>query len=393
MVVVFDENGAARHGASFGAKFSGAENHGDALDIMYESSKADYFIYNTGHIDSLNGNFYGFNVVGCDTTETQSAYLAMLRYDLNTSNIISDSIRIYDGPVSTGKDVIVTELGDTGPRYPHQVIFCGEFLDTINAGGVCDSTWEIASAGGQDGFIGCTDYTLNTMWFYNEGVNLGNFETVEALDFKGTNKVYATGSFMDAPTTHFLSADNPGESYSGVDAGGVSDVGVFVCHFKLNGDSVSAFEADGAGGDINSGTDLFVANNTVFLSGILRSTGLDFDHTTLSRSNLGEEGFIARFRVQTDTFYKRDREQLTKVFLDSELHIYPNPNNGKFEVKFNQESSGIVLIYSIIGETVYLERFVKKNELTFELNLTSGLYFLKLVCNETHEKIPFVITK
>lgn len=65
---------------------------------------------------------------------------------------------------------------------------------------------------------------------------------------------------------------------------------------------------------------------------------------------------------------------------EKQLYIIPNPNNGNFEIDFNQNYiDGYLTIYNFLGKEVFLQKLINTNgeNLYFD-NLHSGIYFCKL---------------
>lgn len=72
-----------------------------------------------------------------------------------------------------------------------------------------------------------------------------------------------------------------------------------------------------------------------------------------------------------------------------EVSIFPNPNNGKFEILTNGIADEVkeVVIYNIIGEQVYYQKF---GELTLNVDLTNldkGLYMMQIYNSDRKEKL------
>jgi hypothetical protein len=70
------------------------------------------------------------------------------------------------------------------------------------------------------------------------------------------------------------------------------------------------------------------------------------------------------------------------------LKIFPNPSKGEFSIKFPDSKSyfdGLVVITSTSGEIVYSNNLMLNNNDTYlfnNLDLTSGIYFIKLINNK-----------
>lgn len=97
--------------------------------------------------------------------------------------------------------------------------------------------------------------------------------------------------------------------------------------------------------------------------------------------------FAANF---TDGLFGDDEEWLLEEEAKNpfEVSIFPNPNNGNFQIITNGEGQvKEVVIYNIIGEQVYYKKF---NELNLSVDLThldKGLYMIQIINNDEREKI------
>lgn len=61
------------------------------------------------------------------------------------------------------------------------------------------------------------------------------------------------------------------------------------------------------------------------------------------------------------------------------LNIYPNPSNGKFKIDFeNQLSTYTIKIYNTLGKLVFENNYFNSKEVELNLNLMSGIYFIKI---------------
>jgi len=85
---------------------------------------------------------------------------------------------------------------------------------------------------------------------------------------------------------------------------------------------------------------------------------------------------------------KNERSNLTNHI----TKLYPNPNNGNFEITLGTKANNEVNIevYNVLGKIVYEG---KVNSLTFGIdisNISSGMYIVKLSYNNTVESLKFV---
>lgn len=84
-----------------------------------------------------------------------------------------------------------------------------------------------------------------------------------------------------------------------------------------------------------------------------------------------------------------DNHELSQ--LETQIMVYPNPNNGHFQIKNNSEISiNYFEIFNIQGQLVYQSPFSGMLE-NIDIKLPSGSYFLKVYCKSSMiEKIIFV---
>jgi PKD repeat protein len=77
--------------------------------------------------------------------------------------------------------------------------------------------------------------------------------------------------------------------------------------------------------------------------------------------------------------------------------IYPNPNNGVFEVKLNTSitDNGVINVYDLIGNLVY-STVIDSNNLVKTINLpnvSNGVYFVKVSSNDSQHTKKIIINK
>ena len=67
-----------------------------------------------------------------------------------------------------------------------------------------------------------------------------------------------------------------------------------------------------------------------------------------------------------------------------ELTIFPNPNNGIFQIQFKLKSPETLLsVYNLNGEIIYSTQLYGKN--TYDINLfelTNGIYYISAIGND-----------
>lgn len=73
--------------------------------------------------------------------------------------------------------------------------------------------------------------------------------------------------------------------------------------------------------------------------------------------------------------------------------VYPNPNQGELKVELGATKNNVkAIVINYLGQTMYAKHFESINEISMNLNLPTGYYFLKLeVENVAHEIVKFQI--
>ena len=91
----------------------------------------------------------------------------------------------------------------------------------------------------------------------------------------------------------------------------------------------------------------------------------------------------------------------TEIFVNStsqnDFEIYPNPNNGNFEVELKNGSNvnAKITIYNIVGKLIY-ENDVNDTTLIKSIklnNVPNGIYFVKLKSNTVNFTKKIIVNK
>ncbi|GAA3771911.1 T9SS type A sorting domain-containing protein [Flavobacterium ginsengiterrae] len=155
--------------------------------------------------------------------------------------------------------------------------------------------------------------------------------------------------------------------------------------------------------NVTSGTDLKQASSTITASNVISSGANAFYHAgssvTLKSGFNAVSGSTAKIYLEgcSNTFAKKalaEESDLNKnVKIDSDgVKLYPNPNNGIFEINLGRIDDTMVLvqIYNILGKEVY-STSSKENIVNINLpNLSSGLYVIKLSGENYNGAVKFV---
>jgi hypothetical protein len=108
-----------------------------------------------------------------------------------------------------------------------------------------------------------------------------------------------------------------------------------------------------------------------------------------------QDGVVTRFNL-TMSIFSGIREYSAKKIFDDKILVYPNPNNGNFNIKFLTSIKGSVsmTIYNSIGQMVAdrnLKDVMKNQEEMFNLdNLTSGIYFINIYSENSQDCVKII---
>ena len=76
------------------------------------------------------------------------------------------------------------------------------------------------------------------------------------------------------------------------------------------------------------------------------------------------------------------------------INIFPNPNNGAFNIQFDTSYTGNLSITNQIGQEVFSEIYYNTTDLKLQLNtLINGVYFLQLNSINGSQTYKFIIVK
>jgi hypothetical protein len=74
------------------------------------------------------------------------------------------------------------------------------------------------------------------------------------------------------------------------------------------------------------------------------------------------------------------------------VNVYPNPNDGTFQIKLNSFiADDVVQIINTLGQIVYEEKISNTNQLTIQSELEQGVYYLRLKNNYSGQTLKVVV--
>ncbi|MFN5346782.1 MAG: T9SS type A sorting domain-containing protein [Bacteroidota bacterium] len=74
------------------------------------------------------------------------------------------------------------------------------------------------------------------------------------------------------------------------------------------------------------------------------------------------------------------------------MNVYPNPNDGTFQIKLNSFiAEDVVQIINTLGQIVYEEKISNTNQITIQSELEQGVYYLRLPNNYIGQSLKIVV--
>ncbi len=149
---------------------------------------------------------------------------------------------------------------------------------------------------------------------------------------------------------------------------------------NLTNDSVEFYLADYRFSD--NAQDYIVKNwQWIDLTSLGNTDSLQFN---LSSSDAGTFGMNTPAFFCVDDFTTSDNFLFTENNFEknSDIKIFPNPNNGNFNVQMSQFENVQINIFNFLGEKVYSNLRANNNE-QLSTNLSSGIYFIKIYSNDS----------
>jgi len=147
----------------------------------------------------------------------------------------------------------------------------------------------------------------------------------------------------------------------------------------------------------DAGTDLF------FVGGGYGDYVSFYPHSQLlfpSSTGSAQLGYVVRGVSSTAFFHKNalgNENDNTLSTLENKVTMYPNPNNGTFNLNIESETNGTlkIVIYNVSGTNVYSKEYNKSSH-SFDQQLsipglTSGMYMMHLTINGTIQYQKFMI--
>jgi hypothetical protein len=179
-----------------------------------------------------------------------------------------------------------------------------------------------------------------------------------------TGDIYVTGYF-DGMSCAFGTTTLTNSNTSG------NNTDIYVAKYSSSGSFTWATSAGGIYEDLTAGITVDGSDNA-YVTGYTKSTTMAFGSLNVAASNGYQDIIIAK--IGNATGIKENNEF-------SEIHVYPNPSNGKIYVKqdpFSDLNGVDLILTNTLGQVIYSKSI---NSLETEIDLSTqpkGIYFVRL---------------
>jgi hypothetical protein len=219
-------------------------------------------------------------------------------------------------------------------------------------------TFYLTSAGEADIFISKLDASGNFLWAKQMGGTFDESGYSIAVDASGN--VYTTGFFEG--TADF----DPGQGTFNLTSVGMTDI--FISKLDASGNFVWAQRMGNQNWDYSNSIAVDASNN-VLTTGFFKGT-FDFDPGpgTFNLTSAGNSDIYVHKLSQPNA-------GLDENFPEQTMSIYPNPNDGKFIIEFQEESN--ITVINSLGATVHRAFYTAGSHSLNLSYLAGGVYLIK----------------
>ncbi|OYT12178.1 MAG: hypothetical protein B6I18_01585 [Bacteroidetes bacterium 4572_112] len=276
---------------------------------------------------------------------------------------------------TAGGLVWVKHMGNDGGEFGTAVTSdpYGNVVSTGYFGGLIDfdpgpGIFNLVSNGGKDIYVQKLSSNGSLLWVKQIGGYLDDMSRSITMDNEGN--LYITGGFSG--TVDF----DPGIGVASINSAGGYDI--YILKLDSLGEFVWVVQMGGT--EDQYGYSIDTDNNgnvysTGFFAGIV-----DFDPGT-GVHNLSCDGiwdvFALKLSQSTGTYVKENDF--------NSLSVFPNPTVGSVNIDLRRFKDVDIEISSINGGIVYSKYGVKEQILNVELNVSPGVYFIRLSSNKYHQ--------
>jgi hypothetical protein len=237
-----------------------------------------------------------------------------------------------------------------------------------------------------DIFLVKYDSSGNIMWAKSAGGN--SFDQGESVSCDANGNVLITGYFKSDTIVfgNTMLINNNINQWSEI----------FIVKYNTSGNIVWATGAGGISDDEGHSISTDI-NGNVLITGMFTSNTISFGTTTLNSANSG--GYANVFLAKMGSSSTGIEQVLERQ--DSNCNIYPNPNTGKFSIKFNVSPTFgeiAIEVLNILGEKVYSEKISSNGSSSFSTetdlsNQPNGIYSVRISSEKENIIKKISITK
>ncbi len=238
------------------------------------------------------------------------------------------------------------------------VYLAGSFYDSI----MVVDTFHLSNAGGSDIFISKLDNNGIAIWA--KTINGTSFESASALKCSLTGETFIGGRYYGSSFTIGTT------TMSNITAG-QSDI--FIAKFDTNGNELWAKCGNDSGNSLLNSIALNEAGN-VYSTGSYTGTNMNFGNYAIQNAGASDIFLAKMGNVITG---------LEDILNQDDFTLYPNPSSNTITFDLSNNSSVDITITDCSGKVVY-SAFKNESQIwNVDIsNLTSGLYFAKVISNE-----------
>jgi hypothetical protein len=229
--------------------------------------------------------------------------------------------------------------------------------------------YNVTAVGTEDFFVSQLDASGNFVWagqIGSSGLDCGSVQ----LDPSGN--IFLSGQFAGAADL------DPGPGTYNVNSG--SETGVFMTELSPSGNFICAGAIKGTG-DVEgvmklSGGDLIIGGGFENTADFNPGSGMD---------SLSSAGQLDIFLGKLSSCVSAGVSEPLTHNSASNMSVFPNPSNGKFRVKGNEEQQTEIRVYNMLGDEILYKVSKTSAEEIDMSNQPKGVYFVNIIAGK--EKI------
>ena len=207
-------------------------------------------------------------------------------------------------------------------------------------------------------------------------LNLQNSVYTKLFDFNDTLGKHPNGGLVEGSN---------GNLYGATQYGGIYNMGVLFKYDLANNTFVKLYDFDGTNGRTPSGKLLFASNGKVYgmtINGGAYDMGVIYEYDPSTNTISKKSDFDYSTGRPSEVSYLTEKESGSGIE-KSKLHLvfdaFPNPTNGHINIKLISKLKDLnVKVYDSYGKLVISNNYNNINEIKLDLNLSTGIYLLKL---------------